>query len=122
MKFDSLDKFGHFTVTTLYDSGLEKFYSLANNKLKSPSTENLRVALQKMTPKQIEIIKQLVLSVLNASIHDFLFAIQERNELEGDIKILVDGKNVSDLSDGLNGELYSSDGWINKFSEFSKNI
>ena len=37
----------------------------------------------------------------------------EENE---DLQIIVDVENLNDISDGLAGELYTSDGWIHRFS------
>ena len=50
--------------------------------------------------------------VLTTATHDFLSAIQEKNDLEGDIKILVGQINIAGESDGLNGEIFTENGWI----------
>ncbi len=38
-------------------------------------------------------------------------------EEHDEFQIIVGGENIADISDGLSGELYTSDGWIEKFSE-----
>jgi hypothetical protein len=43
----------------------------------------------------------------------FLFATQESHR----VKVLVDDLNVLDLSDGLNGDIFTKDGWFERFSQ-----
>ena len=32
--------------------------------------------------------------------------------------MIVDGKSVADLTDGLHGELFTEEGWLSKYSAF----
>lgn len=118
----SLDKFGNFIVRSLFDKGLDRYYDLVQNKLKSQSTEALRKDMQQFNEQQITIINNLVTNILTSSIHDFLYSIEERTNFENDLEILIDGKNIIELSDGLNGELFSNEGWIKKYSIYKENI
>jgi len=43
--------------------------------------------------------------------------VQEEAEAGNEIQILVDGENIAELSDGLQGESFSEDGWNAKFSK-----
>ena len=51
---------------------------------------------------------------------DFLFGLQEQANSNGNIEIRVNGKNIAELSDGLQGEPYGSKGWQAKHSRFSE--
>lgn len=69
--------------------------------------------------QQLEVIEKTIIETLSAACHDFLFALQERNDLYNDIQLLVDGNNLAEESDGLQGELFSVDGWIQSFSAYA---
>ena len=58
------------------------------------------------------------MEALSVGLHDFLFALQEAHDLERGIEVLVDGKNVAELSDGLQGEPCGGEGWIAKFARY----
>lgn len=113
----SLDKFGKFLIDNLFDNGINRYNSLSSNKLKSPLTMKLRNELQNFNSTQLATIEKLVVNVLIASSHDFLYALEERNNNEEDITIYIDGENLAEMSDGLNGELFGKDGWLQKFSD-----
>ena len=49
-----------------------------------------------------------ITTTLDSALHDFLSAWQETN----DIQMLVDDQNIVELSDGINGEAYSDQGWL----------
>ena len=55
---------------------------------------------------------------IDAAIHDFLFAIEEQADFENDIQIIVNEDNIVEMSDGLQGELFTQDGWLEKYSKF----
>lgn len=38
-------------------------------------------------------------------------------EQNDDIKVMVGDNDIKEDSDGLEGELYTEDGWINRFSK-----
>jgi hypothetical protein len=50
--------------------------------------------------------------------HDLLFAFQEAHDRNTGIEIMVDGKPIAELSDGLHGEIFGETGWIVRYSEF----
>ena len=112
-----LDKFGKFLIENLYDKGLDSFEKLANGNVNAESKQALQEKLEMFTPNQLEIVKNVVSTVLTTSMHDFLFALAERSDFDGDIEIIVDNKNIAEDSDGLQGELFSEDGWLQKFSQ-----
>ena len=56
--------------------------------------------------------------MIHGALHDLLFGLQEENHFTGRIKILVDEYDVVQISDGIHGEQYIKDGWIEKFSTY----
>ena len=66
-----------------------------------------------MNDEQKSLISDIIPQIVDLSIHNMLCLFEEHDEFQ----IIVDGENIADISDGLSGELYTSDGWIEKFSE-----
>lgn len=65
-----------------------------------------------------QLVMRVVIDVIDTALHDFLFAIQDANDRDLDIKILVDGENVAEKSGMLQGEHLGEDGWISKYSKY----
>lgn len=122
MKMDNeVNIFGEFLVKNLRDKGIEKAEVLLNGKSKAPSLQKLQSELNNFSDSDKELIKEVVVKSIDTAIHDFLFAIQELDDFENNIQILVNGKNVVNLSDGIHGESFSDDGWNAKYSRYGKN-
>jgi hypothetical protein len=113
---DPVDKFGEFVMQKLRDPALDYVDGLLRGHWKAPASAGLQEQLGTLTAKHKEMVRRSVRSSIDTAIHDFLFALQERADFEGDIKVLVDGKDVVDLSDGIHGESFGPDGWMARFS------
>ncbi len=116
----TLDKFGRFIMENLRDPALERYDGLARGHQKAPSLAQLQADLQSLSEEQRAIVRRCVVSAVDSAIHDFLFKLQEVADFEDDIQVLVDGKNVVRLSDGIHGELFGEDGWQARYSKFGK--
>ncbi len=114
----SLDKFGEFIVVNLRDKAIETAEMLLENGSKSPQTKILQDELLTFNAAQKAIVANAVKTSIDAAIHDFLFAIEEQADFENDIQIIVNEENIVEMSDGLQGELFTQDGWLEKYSKF----
>ncbi len=114
----SLDKFGEFIVVNLRDKAIETAEMLLENRSKSPQTKILQDELSTFNAAQKAIVANTVKASIDAAIHDFLFAIEEQADFENDIQIIVNEDNIVEMSDGLQGELFTQDGWLEKYSKF----
>lgn len=114
----SLDKFGEFIVVNLRDKAIENAEMLLENRSKSPQTKILQDELLTFNAAQKAIVANTVKASIDAAIHDFLFAIEEQADFENDIQIIVNEDNIVEMSDGLQGELFTQDGWLEKYSKF----
>ena len=114
----SLDKFGEFIVVNLRDKAIETAEMLLENGSKSPQTKILQDELLTFNAAQKAIVANTVKASIDAAIHDFLFAIEEQADFENDIQIIVNEDNIVEMSDGLQGELFTQDGWLEKYSKF----
>ena len=112
-----VDKFGKFIVENLRDKGIDFAEGLLSKHWKAPSLLDMQNEIANLNDIQKTAFIKAVTETIDGAMHDFLFALQEIN----DIQILVDGQNIVELSDGIHGEAYSSDGWFEKYSKFKKN-
>jgi len=113
---EELERIGKFLMTNFRDSALSSLDTLTSNNAKAPSLQKLQLEISNLSEEQKEILRRVCTHVLDSGLHDFLFAIQEASENNEGIEILVDGEDIAKKSDGLQGELYSEDGWIHKYS------
>lgn len=114
---DALDKFGAFLMKNLRDAAIDHYDGLAVGHWKAPAFQKLQKALENLTERQRNIVRQCVIQSLDHGLHDFLFALQENFETDNTIGIVVDGKPIAEDSDGLHGELFSEKGWKATFSK-----
>ena len=120
MDCKSLDKFGAFLMRNLRDKAIDSHDRLARCAFKAPKLQNLQKALAAMDEEQRQIVRTCVIDALDTGLHDFLFALQEHYDFDNEISVFVEGKNVVELSDGLQGELFSEDGWFARFSAYGE--
>ena len=114
----TLDKFGQFIVEHLRDSGIDFGDILLKKQWKAPALQNIQKELGNLSDHQKTIIHKAIVLTIDHAIHDFLFALQETD----DIQISVNGKNIVELSDGIHGESYTEDGWNARFSKFEPSV
>ena len=119
-KKDPLSEFGQFLMTRLRDRGIGSLDYLLQAKWKAPSLKKIQRELQALSPAQRKLVRRAFISSFDGAIHDFLFGLQEQADLDGRIAVTVAGKNVATLSDGLQGELFTEDGWFARYSEYGE--
>jgi hypothetical protein len=112
---EPLDKFGAFFVQNLRDKMLDNLEMLLGGKLKAPEVQELQRKLARLNDDQKRLVRDLVERISTGGMHDFLFALQERADA-GSIRVVVDDKEIAQLSDGLHGEIFGDEGWIVRFS------
>lgn len=108
-----LDKFGKLIAADLRDAVLNRALDLESGFCGSPAAKELHQKLSQLSVEQRGVLKKVLTNCIDSGIHDFLFTLQEK----GDVRILVGGTDVTQLSDGLNGEIFSEDGWFERFSQ-----
>lgn len=117
MASPEMDKFGEFLINSLRDGALDYFDGLTRGHWKSPSTIRPQAGLESLTAEQRDIVRQCVITCVDHGIHDFLMALAESFFRKQGIQLNVDGKDVAELSDSLEGEPYGAQGWVAKFSK-----
>jgi hypothetical protein len=114
----SLDKFGKLIIDNLRDKQIDYFNGLLEGKWKAEELHELQQKLTTFNDEERKILHDLVENILTNSIHDFLFSIQENHDSEKGLKIYIDNDNIVSLLDGLQGEIFGDDGWIQRFSMY----
>ena len=120
MSHPALDKFGELIVNSLRDNAIEYYDRLAKGEWKAPNLEQLQSDLATLNDEQRDIVRRCVIGAVDTALHDVLFGISEAHDMESGIEVIVDGENIVELSDGLNGEQFTDDGWIARFGVYSE--
>ena len=71
-----------------------------------------------MSDEQRNVIRDTAEHLITTGMHDFLFAVQEVSDADGSIRLEVDGIEIAKTSDGLHGEIFTEEGWIERFSRY----
>src|SRR5437879_2049811 len=115
---DPLGRFGQFLMENLRDKAIQSYDGLAKGHWKAPSLQQIQRDLKTLDKSQLAITRRSLVTAMDHGIHDFLFALQELADY--DIQVIVRGKNIAEISDGLHGELFGDEGWRAKFSAYGE--
>lgn len=113
---EALEYFGKAFMEQVRDNGIYITNWLIEGKNIAPSKQVLQNEISTFTNEQKDIIKQIILEAVDQTLHHTLFMLEQEEE----IKLIVGDINLNEASDGLAGELYTEDGWIEKFSKEEK--
>lgn len=108
-----LDRFG-MIVVGLRNDAMKWFDRACCGNWKGFRYARLQKDLGELSPDALSVCRRALLTALDEALHGFLFALYENEE---HVKILVDGVDLQNVSDGLHGELFGPDGWFAKFGE-----
>jgi len=115
------DFLGKELMSSVRDSSISRFQNILNGKLKSKEAIELTSELEKLNESQRAFIEKIVIKTVDNVMFNFLNMLEENEDTIS--LVLTDEKgnksNVVELSDGLSGELFTEDGWISKFSNYS---
>lgn len=124
-KINKLDVFGSLLVATTRDDTYEQFKKIMYGELNSRSAKILHEKLLKFDHSELKVIQTVVRDTIDSTIHHFLWMIDQNEEYDL-ISYLDEEKksyvSLRDMSDGLCGELYTEDGWIEKYSKYPPSI
>ncbi len=114
-----LDLFGQKIMKNVRDQAIFEFESTLSGKMKSVNARYLHSSLSDFDEKKIDILRKFVLTSIDDVIYQFLNLLEQN---ETNLKLIISDrnieKNVVSISDGLSGELFSEDGWIEKYSKY----
>jgi hypothetical protein len=117
---DSVDAFGRFLMANLRDEALEYYDLLTRGHWRAPELAPLQGDLGALTARQRAILRRCVVATVDHAIHHFLLSLLEQDDDGGAIRVLARGADVATLSEDLDGELYTADGWLARYSRFGE--
>ena len=109
----SLDKFGEVFIGEVRDNTIETFEKIFDGRMRGLTAENVRERIANYDEQQKEDILWIVSKTVDQCLYNMLFLVEEHKEIE----LLYDTENIVEESDGLSGELFTEDGWIEKYSQ-----
>jgi hypothetical protein len=114
---ETLNAFGRFLMNRLRDPAIDQVDGLLKSHWKAPALSGIQKELAKLSANEKKLVRRVVVTCIDAALHDFLYAVQEKAEKDCDLEIHVNGENVAEISDGLHGEVYGDNGWAAQFSK-----
>ncbi|MEM7147258.1 MAG: hypothetical protein AAF591_19235 [Verrucomicrobiota bacterium] len=117
---NALDHFGEFLMVSMRDAAIDAFDGIAMEENKAPALQSLQSDLRTLSDSQIDLVRRAFITAIDSGLHDFLFSLHEQASVNARIQISVDGQDVVQLSDGIQGEMFTDDGWIARFSKFGE--
>lgn len=114
---DALQTLGELLMRRVRDEAIEEWDKIIDGKLRSDRALKVQSKLNQMSPDQIDTVRILVPQIVDSCLHHLLWTLEQANEVEVNVR-LPEGsaQEIREMSDGLPGELYGSNGWIAKFS------
>lgn len=97
----------------------QAFKDLYNTGRPNTLSEHTKIAVNALeaggatTQQARSLVAESLWNLRSQGVFNFLFLFEEDDKKE----ILVSGKNITEISDGLSGELFTEDGWISRFSK-----
>lgn len=110
---DMLSYFGEMLIHEVRDRTIREFDMRVTGKMKDENSQRLYGKVQQMDQGQRLVIEKIIPQIVDLSIHNMLCMIEEN----ANVDIQVESESISGQSDGLAGELYTEDGWIQRFSK-----
>jgi len=124
-KKEVLENFGKILMSEVRDESIEQYEMIVAGRLKSARALVQHKKLSSFNKDQQAIIREMMVDTVDGVLHFFLCMLEQHEE-DIDLNIAVSGtalkENIKDLSDGLEGELYTEDGWIAQFSAYKENF
>ncbi len=116
---ENLSNFGETLIKEVRDETMIEFEKIVGGLLKGETAQKLYAQISKMPLDNQEVLKKVVKRMVDLTIHNMLCLFEDSEDGWTISNPSLDVENLSELSDGLSGELYSGDGWISKYSKFS---
>lgn len=117
---ESLDYLGEFLMKYYRDQALLTLDTAFKGGWKVESLQSFQTVIQSLSSDQKEKLFDGFDHIITGALHDLLFGLQEENHFKKRIHLTVDGYDAVKISDGLHGEQFSEDGWIERFSKYKK--
>jgi hypothetical protein len=125
MSKDILDEFGELLMERVRDISIEELDQGVKGKAKDFIGKRVRDIVGN-DPKVMEKVLQIIPVAVDTTLHYFLWMLEDEVSVKLEhkigLKLFIDlpsgtVQNICDISDGLSGELGTSEGWVVRFSK-----
>lgn len=113
---NTLQTFGESFIKSVRDNTLFVLEGIIGGQMKSPVDREMHDRIRSMSAEDIDVLKDFAFRMVDLSLHNMLFMLESNPNWVLSSK--DERQNLSQMSDGLSGELYTSDGWISNFSKY----
>ena len=107
-----LTDFGKIFIRDVRDRSIEDIDNLVSGQFKTQKSRNLSNTFYSLNSSAQSFLNEMIPIIIDYTLNNML-ELFEQNE---DIQLIMKNQNITSTSDGLAGELYTEDGWIQKFS------
>ncbi|EHQ24336.1 hypothetical protein [Mucilaginibacter paludis] len=116
---EKLESFGKEIIENLRDASIEEYLAIKKGEMKSVDAQNIFKTYISIDTAYHDKVDVIVLNIIDRVLHNALWMFEQSKAFTIGEKSLIDpNKDIVEISDGLSGELYSEDGWIEKYSKF----
>ena len=112
------NEFGRLLVTYCWDESIDLVERTVGGKMNSPNHKRVGIALAGLPDNQKEAIRELSVLCFNEIVFRFFEMLEQNPKFQLVYKredVCVD---LLDVSDGLFGELFDENGWIDMYSHY----
>jgi len=114
----ALDFFGNKLMEDVRDRTINIWNKLLDGEMKGETAKKVECIIKNLSNEDIKLVKNLIPLIVNEDLFNMLNMFENNNELEMHVNLNGESVDITDESDGLAGELFTEDGWIEKFSNY----
>jgi hypothetical protein len=116
--FDDSEVFGKFLIANIRDAILDEVEAFISGKSMILNSYKLTQKLSEFEIEDVKVVREVVAKSVDNALSNLLYKLQYEQEQESQVKIIVGQTEVSQMSDFLQGELHSDEGWVERFSQY----
>ena len=110
---DILAKFGKSFITSVRDASIDALRDKVNGESKAPAVKKW---IARFSEEDRKAMLEIVSLAVDQTLFQALFFFESNEEFRISTSIAGSIIDIGSISDGLSGELFSTNGWISKFS------
>jgi len=116
MSNPALDKFGELLIKSVRDKAARDWERIINGETKGKTAQAVMHQIGSFNTEQREVLIKLVPQIIDTVLYHLLFTAEQEQNLKLIMRCDDNEQNLKEISDGLAGELYGTQGWIARFS------
>lgn len=118
MKNLALEAFGKVLITRVRDQSIDEWEKIFDGRMKSEPAKAIRKKIKNFSDDSMEVLKEIAPQIVDTVLSTMLSAFESEDGIAISVNLKgVSVSNISEVSDGLAGELYGKRGWIAAYSK-----